>query len=539
MENFSLLYPAGTTPAFKTLGDNTINDLSLEYILDNVAKNAYEKSVIRGMLLKLESDPSIIRYRCDVFEDVMNYPALRDNIKNTLDQLEYLKSLGASFHDDTVAPLWQLINRLHELEVYIDCIADLHRTLTENPVKSEGLRQLRDYVAAIYNESGFEYLRRDIKSLLTETSEIKSITLGVNLDSSLRPVEVGIMSINHETFNHTGILDRFIGFLPKVGEMLDGKASFGMSKMRTVGTSGESDPLMNGLCRAVTEMLGGTVKNLKSTLSRYVNISGYSLTRFIPEFIFYTRWADFCSKVIGCGLPMARPEILSAESKSLCSKGIYNLKMAIQILGGASLDVVRNDFEFAKNHGIYIMTGPNKGGKTTFTQAIGILFLLAQHGIYVPAQSVSLSPCDNIFTHFPADENQTVNLGRLGEESMRISAIFTEATDKSLLLFNESLATTSFTEGLYIAKDVVRAMRCLGARTVFNTHMHDLAADPDEFNSLRGDLDVASLITGVHEGQRSYKVYLAPPEGVSYARDIAEKYGVSFAQLQLSMQNCA
>ena len=137
MENFSLLYPAGTTPAFKTLGDNTINDLSLEYILDNVAKNAYEKSVIRGMLLKLESDPSIIRYRCDVFEDVMNYPALRDNIKNTLDQLEYLKSLGASFHDDTVAPLWQLINRLHELEVYIDCIADLHRTLTENPAIGE------------------------------------------------------------------------------------------------------------------------------------------------------------------------------------------------------------------------------------------------------------------------------------------------------------------------------------------------------------------------------------------------------------------
>ena len=58
----------------------------------------------------------------------------------------------------------------------------------------------------------------------------------------------------------------------------------------------------------------------------------------------------------------------------------------------------------------------------------------------------SLSPCDNIFTHFPADENQTVNLGRLGEESKRISEIFSLATDKSLLLFNESLATTSFTE---------------------------------------------------------------------------------------------
>ncbi len=177
------------------------------------------------------------------------------------------------------------------------------------------------------------------------------------------------------------------------------------------------------------------------------------------------------------------------------------------------------------------MTGPNRGGKTTFTQVIGVIFLLAQHGIYVPAESLSLSPCDNILTHFPADENKTVNLGRLGEESKRISEIFAAATDKSLLLFNESLSTTSFTEGLYIAKDVVRALRCLGARTVFNTHMHELAAGLDEMNAVKGDLRVASLITGIHEGQRSYKVSIAPPEGVSYARDIAEKYGVSFEQL--------
>ena len=143
----------------------------------------------------------------------------------------------------------------------------------------------------------------------------------------------------------------------------------------------------------------------------------------------------------------------------------------------------------------------------------------------------SLSPCDNIFTHFPADENQTVNLGRLGEESKRISEIFSLATDKSLLLFNESLATTSFTEGLYIAKDVVKAMRSLGARTIFNTHMHELAMDLDEINALNGKIKVASLVTGIHEGQRSYKVYLAPPDGISYARDIAEKYGVTYSQL--------
>ena len=109
------------------------------------------------------------------------------------------------------------------------------------------------------------------------------------------------------------------------------------------------------------------------------------------------------------------------------------------------------------------------------------------------------------------------------------------ATDRSVLLFNESLSTTSFTEGLYIAKDVVRALRCLGARTIFNTHMHELATGLDEMNSAPGDMKVASLITGIHEGQRSYKVEIAPPDGVSYARDIAEKYGVSFEQLRHSI----
>ena len=84
------------------------------------------------------------------------------------------------------------------------------------------------------------------------------------------------------------------------------------------------------------------------------------------------------------------------------------------MLEGKKLDIVRNNFEFSREHGIYIMTGPNRGGKTTFTQAVGMLFLMAQHGLYVPAEQMSFEPCDNILTHFPADEEKTVNMGRLG-----------------------------------------------------------------------------------------------------------------------------
>ena len=535
MESFSLLYPTGKEPAFTTLGDDTCNDLSLEYICDNITESQYEQNVIYRMMTKVEKDADVIRYRCDIFEDILKFPKLREKIKELLEQLDYLKELEHSVKDNTAAPVWQLINRLQELDVYVNCISGINQSLTENDIQSEGLKQMKEFVGSVYNESGFEHLYEDIKELMNDIGQIRSVSLGVNLDNRMRPVEVGIVSINDTPFIRPGLLNRFLDFASKKNEIHGGTSFDGMTKIHTVGKAAGDDPLMSTLSRVVNEMLGSTVKQLKNKLSRYVNISGYSLTKLIPEFIFYIRWAEYCSKLIELGIPMCKPEIIDSDKRTVSAKGVYNLKLAMQLQKGKKIDIIRNDIEFNMEHGIYIMTGPNRGGKTTFTQAIGIIFLMAQQGLYVPAEYLSIAPADNIYTHFPADENQTVNLGRLGEESQRLSEIFFVATNKSLLLFNESLATTSFAEGLYIAKDVVRALRFLGARTIFNTHMHELAMNLDEMNKHDGDMNVASLITGIHEGQRSYKVFLAPPEGVSYAKDIALKYGVTFDQLKKSI----
>ncbi len=74
MENLSLLYPQGKEPKCQALGDAAVNDLSLDYVLSRVAKNGYEKNLLKGMMLQLESDPATIRYRRDVFEDIMRFP---------------------------------------------------------------------------------------------------------------------------------------------------------------------------------------------------------------------------------------------------------------------------------------------------------------------------------------------------------------------------------------------------------------------------------------------------------------------------------
>ena len=232
-------------------------------------------------------------------------------------------------------------------------------------------------------------------------------------------------------------------------------------------------------------------------------------------------------------MPVCKPVILDTDKRNCSFKELYNLKLVINKVKGEDINIITNGIDFNDEHRIFILTGPNRGGKTIFTQAWGLAMLLGQLGIYVPASYAEISPCDNIFTHFPADENDTVDLGRLGEESKRLAEIFDMATERSIMLLNESLATTSVTEGLFIAKDVVSAMRYLGARAIFNTHMHDLARSCDEINdSVDGKSRAASLVTGVHDGERSFKVSLLPPQGVSYAKDIALKYGVSFKQMK-------
>ena len=145
MNEFNLLYPQGTAPGFQKISETACNDLSLEYILSHVAKNEYEKNLIKRMMTGLESCPEVIRYRSDIFDDFINFPSFKDKIRDSLDRLDYLKTLGRSFNDDSVAPIWQLINRLQELDVYIGCIEEIYRDLFR---AERDRRQIRWFEAA-------------------------------------------------------------------------------------------------------------------------------------------------------------------------------------------------------------------------------------------------------------------------------------------------------------------------------------------------------------------------------------------------------
>ncbi|MGX8715777.1 MAG: MutS-related protein, partial [Lachnospiraceae bacterium] len=289
------------------------------------------------------------------------------------------------------------------------------------------------------------------------------------------------------------------------------------------------------LDRAMAAMLSSIVRKLKDVLSRHVQVSTHVISGLIPEFLFYIRWAEYVEKLQAAGFEVCRPRVLAADLRETRAEGLYNLHLAQQVLESKgnlqSEEIITNPLCFDKDHRVNLLTGANRGGKTTYTQAAGLSYLLAQGGIYAPAGSYAFSPVDNIFSHYPADENQTQDLGRLGEESRRFREIYMEATSHSLMLLNESFSTTSFEEGYYIATDAVKAMMKMGLRVIYNTHMHKLASDVDSFNADEEDNKAASLVAQADGSARTYKIAEMAPEGFSHARDIAEKYGVTFSQL--------
>ena len=556
--DFSLMNPHNKEVPCKILTDEAVNDLSLEFILEALTDIHSERPHLLGMLRRLPMDAEAISYRHDVFEDFLRFPKLRKDMSELVRKLIDLRDLERFQQDADTSALWSLVNRLREIDDYITCITMIKETLTGLDVTSDGMRRLREIVTNIPEESGFDALKADIDEMLDKVRRIQSITIGVNLDDLLRPEAAGIVSLNDMKFTDPGLMRRFTSFADKKAELYHGantgkgwkfhpanpynpKVAVGrntidnMAGGNVIETSNITgkDPLSNALRRQVTDIMKRTVADIKLTIRKYVDFSGYSLITLMPEILFYIRWAELTEKLRETGMPLCKPEIIDPEKRTCSFKDVYNLKLAINKMRGEDINIICNDFDFSEERRIYILTGPNRGGKTIFTQAIGIAMLMAQWGVYIPASWASISPCDNIFTHFPADENDTVDLGRLGEESQRLSKIFEIATRHSMLLLNESLATTSVAEGVFIAKDVVKSMRYLGTRAIFNTHMHDLATSVGEINrSVEGDSLAESLITGVHDGERSFKVSIAPPQGVSYAADIAKKYGVTFEQIK-------
>jgi len=569
MEKLSILFPRQEEVTYREIPEETWHDLGLDAITEKVAAKPQEVPLIRRVMMNLTADPRVAAFRIDVFEDILRHPEIREKMLKLLEKVRMFYDYGVvNRHAGDEAGIWDLMHRLEEYHDYIITVEAIRECLADRELKSEGLTALRDTVNRIYEEKGFEALKKDVEEMRITASEIRSLTVGINVNDRFEAVSMGLVSVNGKPFTRSGLLKNFLtavtprdeirkeadwsgsysyypantetGLLESVQQIAETSMILRnplvtMSLARIPAADGSAN-IPRQMDSAASMLTSRIARRLKDVLGQYLNISVREMADLIPELVFYTRWAEYIEKRQAEGWTFCKPEAAerAGEMPGMAAEGVYNLKLTAT---EKPENVVPNDLAFDGEKRVYILTGANRGGKTTVTQAVGQLFLLAQSGVFIPGSRFRFTPADQVLTHFPADEDKTLDLGRLGEECRRFRELYSRCTPESLLLLNETFSTTSFEEGYFIAADAVRAILRMGTRTIYNTHMHKLAQDLETvINGPDAQGKAVSLVAETKEGKHSFRVIIAPPEGQSFARDIAEKYGVTYESLT-SIQN--
>ena len=563
----SILFPRQDEVTYREIPEESWHDLGLDALTEKVAAQPQEEPLLRRVMMSLTADPAVAAFRSDVFDDILRHPEIRERLMKLLDKVKLFYDYGVvNRHEGDEAGIWDLMHRLEEYHDYIQTVEAIRECLSDKDLVSEGLTGLRDTVERIYQEQGFAALRKDVEEMRVTASEIKSLTVGINLNDRFEAINLGLVSVNAKPFTKSSLLKNFlasvtprdeirkeadwngnynyypanaeVGLLQSVGQFVQNTvvfsnplAAISLARIPVADGSANVPRQMDSAASMLTSRIA---RRLRDMLGQYLNVSVKEIADLIPELVFYTRWAEYIEKKQKEGWKFCKPRarLNRQGAAGMKAAGLYNLKL---MATGKPENVVPNDLEFDPEKRVYVLTGANRGGKTTVTQAIGQLFILAQSGIPVPAESFEYDPADRVLTHFPADDDKTLDLGRLGEECRRFRELFVNCTPDSLLLLNETFSTTSFEEGYFIAADALRAILERGTRTIYNTHMHKLAQDLDTVINTGGTEGKAvSLVAETKEGKHSFRVRIAPPEGQSFARDIAEKYGVTYESLTAS-----
>jgi len=219
---------------------------------------------------------------------------------------------------------------------------------------------------------------------------------------------------------------------------------------------------------------------------------------------------DRCQQI---GLPICYPTVCSTEDMEFTnlmelSMALYNRRVP-----------VGNDCEFTDKR-LLVVTGANQGGKSTFLRSIGIAQVMLQSGMFVAAKRFSSGIFTHLFTHFVRREDIAMNSGRLDEELSRIHRIVEGLEPESMVLLNESFATTTEEEGSEIAYDIIKAFTEAGVKVLTVTHLLTFAKKvyAEEWKEA-----VFLSAQRLEDGTRTYKMVAGEPELTSFGLDLYEQ----------------
>lgn len=229
------------------------------------------------------------------------------------------------------------------------------------------------------------------------------------------------------------------------------------------------------------------------------------------ELGFYVGCLNLAESLAGLSLPVCVPRAHAATGPAPSARGLYDPCLAL-LRGGA----VGSDLD-AGAATLIMVTGTNRGGKTTFLRGVGTAQLMMQCGMFVAADRYAAPVANGILTHFRREEDRSMTSGKLDEELARMSAVVDRLRPGALLLCNESFASTEERAGSDIAAEIIGALTGLGVRVVFVTHLYDLA---QRMHAEAGHDRLFLTTERDAGGAPTFRIVPGTPSPTAHARDL-------------------
>jgi hypothetical protein len=471
--------------------EDLVEDLGLGTLFGAMAQgDKFILTVARAAVLSCLSEPEEILYRQEVLADLTAHPQLAMEIYSlATEALEAHRKV--TFWTLNITPESLRYYSVQSLELLLGYLVRLRRLAEENrsAMVSPGLARLG---SLLLTELDDEYIKR----LESHLNELK-LPGGLMMSAQLGQANRGTAYTLHRS-RPRGLRERFAN---------RGQASSSF-------TVPERD---DNVRQALTELHARGVNIAANTLAQSTDhVLGF-LNALRVEIAFYVGCINLRAALGAKGEPTCAPVPLSAERPGFAAEGLYDPCLSLNLSNATNGTgrAVGNDVS-ASTKVLILVTGANRGGKSTFLRSVGLAQLMMQCGMFVAAASFSAGVCPRVFTHFKRDEDPAMKGGKLDEELARMSAIVSHICPGALLLCNEPFASTNEAEGSEIGRQVFIALSRAGVKIVVVTHLFDLAESLYE----KGVEGTLFMRAPRQAGAAAFKLMEGPPEPTAYGEDV-------------------
>lgn len=480
-----------------------IQDLELEVLFEAMAAgDAFLVQVSRAAVLASLSSVEALEYRQAALRDCLQFPAVvRELYGMAVEALERERKIWG-WSSMRRQPDSSLHRSVEVLKVFVEMLKRL-RSTSEQHVDAFRSTAFTGLFKMLMRELDDKYLQ-EVEAHLRQLSFRESLVMSAELGHWNKGVNY---VLKRTPVGPDGLLDRVHAWVEDTFVRREDRYDYQIADRDEAGFRALAELRNRGIVRVAAALARSTAHILS-----FFEMLRLELAFFVACLNLRDRLAQKAEVIC---IPKAKP----LGSLKLHCRGLYDASLTLTTPERA----VPNDVT-ADGMRLVLITGANRGGKSTLLRALGQAQLMMQCGLFVAADDFRADICSSVFTHYKREEDAGMKSGKLDEELRRLNVIVRHVKTNGMVLLNESFGSTNEREGSEIARGIVRALLEKNIKVFYVTHLFHLA----ESFWRDGRPDALFLrAERLHDGTRTFRIQPGEPLSTSFGADLFRRiFGV-------------